>query len=114
MDTFTKAYIECMLWASLDDEDTPLDKNYTMLDISESLMWNISRDCEIFLDTYEEEIGEDNKSQAGHDFWLTRNGHGTGFWDREHIYGKQEATILTNACKDFGEYNVVVHEGKLY
>ena len=20
--------------------------------------------------------------QAGHDFWLTRNGHGAGFWDR--------------------------------
>ena len=20
--------------------------------------------------------------QAGHDFWLTRNGHGSGFWDR--------------------------------
>lgn len=20
--------------------------------------------------------------QAGSDFWLTRNGHGTGFWDR--------------------------------
>lgn len=21
--------------------------------------------------------------QAGHDFWLTRNGHGAGFWDRD-------------------------------
>ena len=20
---------------------------------------------------------------AGHDFWLTRNGHGCGFWDRD-------------------------------
>jgi hypothetical protein len=23
-----------------------------------------------------------NDSDAGHDFWLTRNGHGAGFWDR--------------------------------
>lgn len=22
------------------------------------------------------------QEQAGHDFWLTRNGHGCGFWDR--------------------------------
>lgn len=21
----------------------------------------------------------------GHDFWLTRNGHGTGFWDRDEL-----------------------------
>jgi hypothetical protein len=23
----------------------------------------------------------------GHDLWLTRNGHGAGFWDRPEIYG---------------------------
>ena len=23
-----------------------------------------------------------DEAQAGHDFWLTRNGHGVGFWDR--------------------------------
>jgi hypothetical protein len=22
------------------------------------------------------------EERAGHDFWLTRNGHGAGFWDR--------------------------------
>lgn len=22
------------------------------------------------------------EKRAGHDFWLTRNGHGAGFWDR--------------------------------
>jgi hypothetical protein len=27
------------------------------------------------------ELGRD-LSHAGHDFWLSRNGHGTGFWDR--------------------------------
>lgn len=41
-----------------------------------------------------------SKEQAGTDFWLTRNGHGAGFWDRNL------GTIgddLTEACKAFGE-----------
>lgn len=26
--------------------------------------------------------------QFGHDFWYTRNGHGTGYWDRERLAGR--------------------------
>lgn len=42
---------------------------------------------------------------AGHDFWLTRNGHGCGFWDRDlgEIGDK-----LTEAAKKFGEVNLYV------
>lgn len=25
------------------------------------------------------------RERAGHDFWFTRNGHGTGFWDRKEL-----------------------------
>ena len=39
---------------------------------------------------------------AGHDFWLTRNGHGAGFWDGD--YPESEETILTDAARTFGEY----------
>lgn len=41
----------------------------------------------------------------GHDFALTRNGHGTGFWDRG--YG-DAGDILTDACKPYGEHNLYV------
>lgn len=27
-------------------------------------------------------LEERDVEHAGHDFWLTRNGHGAGFWDR--------------------------------
>jgi hypothetical protein len=27
-------------------------------------------------------------AQVGHDLWLTRNGHGAGFWARPEVYGK--------------------------
>tara|TARA_R100001377_G_scaffold69718_1_gene45059 strand:+ start:329 stop:685 length:357 start_codon:yes stop_codon:yes gene_type:complete len=40
-------------------------------------------------------------SQAGNNFWLTRNGHGAGFWDREDIYGVFEAQQLTTNAEAF-------------
>ena len=59
-------------------------------------------------------------SQAGHDFALTRNGHGTGFWDRRvyrdaigNLRDFGMATVLagdklTESAKSFGEYNLEI------
>lgn len=45
-----------------------------------------------------------DSSQAGHDFWLTRNGHGAGFWDRGHISDEADEALerLTEASKPYG------------
>lgn len=45
-------------------------------------------------------------SQVGHDLWLTRNGHGTGFWDREEVYDVDLSRILTAMAKAMGEHDV--------
>ena len=37
-DSFTLAYIEAALWSSVDDDDEPLDKNYTLADIPEETL----------------------------------------------------------------------------
>lgn len=40
-------------------------------------------------------------ARVGHDFWLTRNGHGCGFWDRPEVYGEdlsQWLTAMAVAC----------------
>lgn len=49
---------------------------------------------------------------AGHDFWLTRNGHGAGFWDR----GLGDVGVtLSAACRPYGESNLYIgDDGKLY
>jgi hypothetical protein len=49
---------------------------------------------------------------AGHDFWLTRNHHGCGFWDR----GLGElGDQLTKASQQFDEIDLYVgDDGKLY
>ncbi len=52
--------------------------------------------------------------QLGHDFWLTRNGHGTGFFDRET--GTEESRdALTTLSKVFGDCDCYAgDDGLLY
>jgi len=51
--------------------------------------------------------------KAGHDFWLTRNGHGAGFWDGD--WQEPAGAELSKASKAFGEINLYVSDdGKLY
>lgn len=50
--------------------------------------------------------------EAGHNFWLTRNGHGAGFWDRG-LGGIGDA--LTAAACEFPEQTLYSgDDGKLY
>lgn len=46
---------------------------------------------------------------AGHDFWLTRCGHGVGFWDRG--LGKL-GDDLTTACKTFGNIDLYLGDSQ--
>jgi hypothetical protein len=47
-----------------------------------------------------------------HDFFLTRNYHGAGFWDAENIYGEDEAKILTELSHEMKECECVHTNGK--
>ena len=120
LDDFTKSYISTALWSSTDNLESnggdPLDKKYTIDDIESSTLHRMIKDCKDFQkkynDLYERGGWDDNK--AGYDFWLTRNYHGTGFWDRAYgqpdeieIIGKQ----LTEASKQYGEYNLYLGDG---
>ena len=74
-------------------------------DVSDFL--NAASDVLPFLDV--------NPSQIGHDFWLTRNGHGVGFWDRPELYGDHEAERLTDIARSFGTLFVYAgDDGDLY
>lgn len=45
-----------------------------------------------------------NPEQLGHDFWMTRNRHGVGFWDGD--YSEKNETILMDAVSEFKEVYV--------
>lgn len=117
LDAFTRAYIECALWSSTDnsrdDGGDPLDDNYGVEDFAPEALAQIIEDCEAFQRAQRDTYGERwTDERAGHDFWLTRNGHGAGFWDRGH--GPVGST-LTAAAKAYGTVDIYVgDDGKLY
>lgn len=118
LDSFTRAYIEAALWSSTDDNGAPLDASYSADDLSESALERIAADCAKF--KAENEIpdysnGEWTTDQrAGHDFWLSRCGHGSGFFDRDELPGDVR-DALHDASEAFGTCDLYVgDDGKLY
>lgn len=111
LDTFTRAYIECALWSSIDDDGEPLDTNYSLRDIDADTLAKMIRDCEAFQRENWDAIDTDLES-AGHDFWLTRNGHGAGFWDGDW---SEHGDELTERAKEYREYHLYVgDDGEIY
>ena len=113
LETFVKAYVEAALWSSTDDDDKPLDETYQPSDLAPETLAEFRKDCESFCaaNTALLEKSGGSLDLHGHDFWLTRNGHGAGFWDRGYgAIGDQ----LSEAAKAFGEVCLVVSDGKIY
>jgi len=104
IDAFTRAYIETALWSSNDESDErggePMDANYSVDDLSDEAIERMARDCTRFRELAGENIHGLDETTVAHDFWLTRNGHGAGFWD-----GDYEQTLgddLTRLSETFG------------
>ena len=116
MDAFTRQYIATALWSSMDNYDDqggePLDANYGLDDIAQETLESIKEDCVAFQRDHADDISNDVE-QAGHDFWLTRNFHGCGFWDGDwpHDVGER----LTEAAHVYGSIDLYVgDDGKIY
>ena len=111
LDDFTTAFIECALWSSTDRSDdsggSPLDDNYGPEDIEPGTLAEMVRECEEFQagNRAHLDAAEMTDEQAGHDFWLTRNRHGAGFWDRG--LGKV-GQLLTDAAHAYGSVDLYV------
>ena len=112
LDTFTSAYVECALWSSTGPDDEPLDATYDASDIAPETLASIQGDCRRFYEANREHFNVFSR-RAGHDFWLTRNGHGAGFWDGD--WPEPAATILDNASQAFREIELYVgDDGLIY
>ncbi len=79
---FSRAYKVAALWSSTDYNGEPLDKGRDRDDIHGDAHEAMDKDCAAFVDEQWEDLRGLDPEQCGHDFWLTRNGHGAGFWDR--------------------------------
>lgn len=115
-DAFVFAYEEAALWSSTTgDEGTPLDTDHSPDDIEDATRAKMRADCDAFYAANVNDLYLADDAQGGHDFWLTRNGHGAGFWDRPKLYGEDQAKRLSEAAKKFGEtYLDVSDDGKVF
>jgi len=113
--TVLSHYIACALWSSTDEAGEPLDNNYDASDLAPETLEQMREDVSAFLGSIEDEgwdVSAWTPEQVGHDFWLTRNGHGAGFWDR----GQGEmGDRLTDLSKPFGGFDLYVgDDGLIY
>jgi len=114
---FLEAYVEAALWSSTDESDEsggePLDANYSADDIAPEAQKQMKADCEKFIKESGELLEDADMSDAGHDFWLTRNRHGAGFWDGD--WPEEAGKALTELSHKFGEQDMYVgDDGKIY
>ena len=112
--TVFKHYLICALWSSTDDDGEPLDAVYSIDDIAPQTLKQMEIEVNDFIEANEDMLIESGQSdeQIGHDFWLTRNGHGAGFWDRGLGAVGDD---LSKASKPYGEvYLYVGDDGLIY
>lgn len=123
-DVVEGAYVGAALWTSHDwATGEPLDADYGEEDVSDELRDQMREDLGSFVIGNRPLVNEylrhehfrgDSEvayAQLGHDFWLTRNGEGAGFWDRglEPLGDK-----LTEASKTYGGVDLYVgDDGKI-
>jgi hypothetical protein len=105
LDHFVDAYVECALWSSTTDEEDPLDAYYGRDDIAPDALAKMREDCADFVNRTSMQMRRNwTPEQAGHDFWLTRNGHGAGFWDR----GQPDGDELSRYAEEYGSCDLYI------
>lgn len=120
---FFDAYLAAALWSSIIDEGEQqdgrngdfFDAHFSISEFSEEALQTLRAHAFSFwsrmwfyLDHEEGRKGEKpDSTKAGHDFWLTQNGHGAGFWDGDYpTYGE----TFTKLAKCYPEINLFVTE----
>jgi len=119
---FIDGFITALLWSELLDDGTPADQSGLSLDKASVQL--IEKQCLVFIEQNADMLAEyatyivpneyDVWERAGHDFVLTRNRHGAGFWDRDYKdneWCKDVSYIgdkLTEASHEWGEMLIYV------
>lgn len=110
VDQFTRDYLDCAEWLLDEEIDRSLIQGWSKEAIEQA-----RSDCEDFQEDNADNLAiysEATGYAGGNDFFLTRNHHGAGFWDR----GIGEAgNALTAAAHAFGVADAYLgDDGYLY
>lgn len=107
IDDILKAYLECALWTEEENDDL---ESKTIYDITEKSKKEAIEQIEWFVDSAGEALNNIEDSSIGYDLWLTRNGHGAGFFDKN--YDKDIIDFLLFLCDELGEAYLHVIDDK--
>ncbi len=113
----TQAFIDCLIWSSIDEECQPLDYTYSIDDVDPESVTAVYSHIVTIYESYTNIIDQylelqtnpeyDISELFGHDMVLTQNGHGAGFWDR----GLGElGELLTAMASNEGEAYIYVND----
>lgn len=117
-----RQYLETALWSSThfaDEHDangTPMDDLYDVSDFDDAQVEKARSDLDGFREYVQKTLGDvldefDDESVA-HDFWLSRNGHGAGFFDGDYA---THGNALQAAAATFGSSDLYVgDDGRVY
>jgi len=130
LDTIVRHYLIAALWSEIDDDGNPLDDRFCVDDVAPETVAQARLECQAFIDAagpdlvnammaHYQDSGMSHHPDAGsasacfgHDFLLTRNGHGAGFWDRG---AGETGDALAEICRRFLEvYFYVGDDGRVY
>lgn len=120
IDRAVDAYVETALWSSVDDDGMSLDSNYGADDLAPETLATMRADVIAFVEGVEDAQDDEgwpglvgiSPEVVGADFWLTRNRHGAGFWDRG--LGAQ-GDYLTDVSHGYGACVLYAgHDGRLH
>lgn len=124
---FFRSYIGAALALTTDDNDDSLSDTLDISDLSPETLEKALRDCAAFyaanrwhihcddapLSNDDINLAARESSMAGHDFYLTRCGHGAGFWDGD--WPEPAATILDKAAEKAGNVDFYIgDDGQIY
>ena len=89
MQAFYQSFAVTLLWAHTDEQDGHLDDRYTPAHFTEQTAAGLRAECDRFVQanlvdlTAVSGVKGYSWELAGHDFALSRNGHGAGYFDRD-------------------------------
>jgi hypothetical protein len=103
---FVRSYLATAAWVTCESGECQ--------DFTRDAKKIAERDCLLFILEVRAALGEEKANVlltipgndltylAPHCFFLNRNGHGSGFWDRENEFGEENAILLSDISKNMG------------
>lgn len=117
--TMTRSYLAAAIFTEseqlTDTNGQPIDGSFSIYDFKGQDYDLAKRICAKFIAQAVHEgiaIHDGNAEQAGIDLWLSRNGHGSGFFDRDRTTygGPANNATLQSMAEDLGENYIFIND----